>query len=57
MATENELAKVLRAYLAKAPVFAANRVQAERDGFKVHDNISINQKNPFGHPTGSLIRQ
>ncbi|WDD90267.1 hypothetical protein Bsp3421_000090 (plasmid) [Burkholderia sp. FERM BP-3421] len=57
MATENELAMVLRDYLDKAPVFAENRAQAERNGFEVHDDISIAMKNPCGHPTGSLIRQ
>lgn len=57
MATEIELAKVLRDYLAKAPVFSENRAKAELDGFKVHDNITIILKNPGGHPTGSLIRQ
>lgn len=57
MATENELAKVLREYLAKAPVFAENREKAELDGFKVHDDIKIILKNPCGHPTGSLMRQ
>jgi hypothetical protein len=57
MTTENELEKVLRAYLAKVPVFANDRVRAERDGFKVDDEISITLKNPCGHPTGSLLRQ
>lgn len=57
MATENELAKVLRDHLAKAPIFAENRAQAERDGFEVDDDISITLKNACGHPTGSLVRQ
>jgi hypothetical protein len=57
MATENELEKVLRDYLAKVPVFANDRAQAERNGFEVDDEISISLKNPCGHPTGSLIRQ
>jgi hypothetical protein len=57
MATENELAKVFRDYLANAPVFAENRAQAEHNGFEVDDDISITLKNPCGHPTGSLTRQ
>lgn len=57
MATENELEKVLRDYLAKVPVFVKDRTTAESNGFEVDDQISINLKNPCGHPTGSLIRQ
>lgn len=57
MTLENELEKLLRDYLAKVPVFANDRVQAERDGFEVDDAISITLKNPCGHPTGSLLRQ
>jgi hypothetical protein len=57
MATENQLAKVLGEYLATTPIFAKNRAEAEHDGFRVDDGISITLKNPCGHPTGSLIRQ
>lgn len=57
MATENELEKVLRDYLANVPVFADDRTKAEGNGFAVNDVISITLKNPCGHPTGSLIRQ
>ena len=55
MATENELEKVLCDYLAKVPVFANDRVSAKRKGFEVDDEISINLKNPSGHPTGTLV--
>ena len=57
MATENELEKVLRAYLAKVPVFAKDRTTAESNGYEVDDEISINLNNLCGHPTGSLIRR
>jgi len=57
MATEDQLEKVLRGYLTKAPVFAGDRAKAERKGLEVRDDISITLKNPCGHPTGSLIRR
>jgi hypothetical protein len=57
MATENQLADILRDYLAKTPIFAENRAQAVRNGFEVDDDISITLKNACGHPTGSLVRQ
>jgi hypothetical protein len=57
MTTENELKQALRDYPAKVPVFANDRAQAERKGFEVDDEISINLGNPCGHPTGSLIRR
>jgi hypothetical protein len=56
MATEIKLAEVLRDYLATTPIFAKNRAEAERNGFKVDDDLSITLKNACGHPTGSLIR-